>query len=231
MAANSAPVSLRALLGGHERGSAPLDQDEDEDAAIPAAAVRAIVDAGARLDQLGWVPATSGNISLRLEDGRIAITRSGCHKGFLVAEDVMLVDGDGAALTAGRPSAETLLHCQIYREQPAIGAVVHGHSIAATVLSMRLPGGIVLSDYEVLKAFAGIRSHDTHVEIPVFDNDQDIPRLADRIAPHFAAGMPGGYVIRGHGAYGWGGDMPTALARLEALEFLLACELERMRLR
>jgi methylthioribulose-1-phosphate dehydratase len=43
--------------------------------------------------------------------------------------------------------------------------------------------------------------------------------------------MPGGYIIRGHGVYAWGPDVPTALARLEALEFLLACELERTRLK
>jgi methylthioribulose-1-phosphate dehydratase len=222
MAANASPVSLSALLAGHDRASCLIDDQDDDDSAIPAAAVRLIVDAGTRLDQRGWVPATSGNISLRLPDGRIAITRSGCHKGFLAADDVMLVDTAGTPLTAGRPSAETLLHCQIYREQHSVGAVLHGHSVAATVLSMHLAGGIVLSDYEVLKAFSGIRSHDVHVAIPVFDNDQDIPRLARTIAPHFSTGMPGGYVIRGHGAYAWGA---------EAREFLLACELERMRLR
>jgi methylthioribulose-1-phosphate dehydratase len=38
-----------------------------------------------------------------------------------------------------------------------------------------------------------------------------------------------GYLIRGHGAYVWGPDMDVALARLEGLEFLLACALERRR--
>ena len=35
-----------------------------------------------------------------------------------------------------RPGAETLLHCQIYRDLMSEGAVVHGHSVPATVLSM-----------------------------------------------------------------------------------------------
>ena len=39
-----------------------------------------------------------------------------------------------------------------------------------------------------------------------------------------------GYLIRGHGVYVWGPSMDGALARLEALEFLLCCELERRRL-
>jgi methylthioribulose-1-phosphate dehydratase len=224
------PLSLSGLLGGHDRplpGSLP----PDDNGPVPAHAVHAIVQAGQRMDQRGWVPATAGNLSLRLEDERIAITRSGCHKGFLTPADIMLVDPDGDALTEARPSAETPLHCQIYREDPAAGAVLHGHSIAATVLSIHLPADIVLTNYEVLKAFQGIRTHQTSIRVPVFDNDQDIARLASVIAPHFASGLPGGYLIRGHGAYSWGPDMPTALARLEALEFLLACELERTKLR
>ena len=45
--------------------------------AVPAWAVDAIVRAGRRMDRRGWVPATSGNIRVRLDDGDIAITRSG----------------------------------------------------------------------------------------------------------------------------------------------------------
>lgn len=41
---------------------------------------------------------------------------------------------------------------------------------------------------------------------------------------------PPGYLIRGHGVYVWAEDMPGALLRLEALEFMLACELEARRL-
>jgi methylthioribulose-1-phosphate dehydratase len=46
-----------------------------------AAAAQEIVQAGQRLDARGWVPATAGNISRRLPDGRIAITRSGVPQG------------------------------------------------------------------------------------------------------------------------------------------------------
>ncbi|MDE2197937.1 MAG: methylthioribulose 1-phosphate dehydratase [Rhodospirillales bacterium] len=207
-------------------------------AGVPAWAVSAIVEAGARMHACGWVPATAGNISVRLDDGRIAITRSGVHKAFLDAEGVMLVDAAGTSQTAGaRPSAETLLHCQIYRLFAAAGAVVHGHSVAATVLSMARPGPIVLAGYEMLKVFEGCRTHEVPLEIPVFDNDQDIARLCGVAEPRLAA-MLGGtasrplcYVIRGHGCYAWGPDLDTALARLEGLEFLLACELAKGTLR
>ena len=227
MSAGVAPLSLRDLLGGHDD---PREETVGDSQVAPRHVTQAIIDAGRRLDHHGWVPASAGNLSQRLEDGRIAITRSGCHKGLLEPDDIMLVDVDGTPLSAARPSAETLLHCQIYREVPSAGAVLHGHSVAATVLSRSDGRDILLRDYEVLKAFGAVRSHASALCVPLFDNDQDIGRLAAVIAPHFAAGMPAGYVIRGHGAYAWGPDLPTAMVRLEALEFLLACELEARRL-
>jgi methylthioribulose-1-phosphate dehydratase len=199
---------------------------------IPAWASDAIIEAASRMDLRGWVPATAGNLSVRLDAGRIAITRSGRHKGFLEADDLMVVDHTGAALTPNaRPSAETLLHCQLYQMFPDINAVLHGHSVAATVLSMVAEDSIDFSDYEVLKAFDGQGTHAVTLSLPVLDNDQDMPRLTERLRPLLQAGAPMGYVLRGHGAYAWGPDMKTAAVRLEALEFLLTCELERRKLR
>jgi methylthioribulose-1-phosphate dehydratase len=194
--------------------------------AVPDWAATEIIDAGQRMDALGWVRATAGNISVRVAADRIAVTRSGCHKGFLSPDDVMLVDLDGRAITPARPSAETLLHCQLYRMFPDTGAVLHGHSVAATVLTMVQPGSLVLGGYEVLKAF-GFGTHDAEAVLPVFDNAQDMAELAGRVAPALEAGAPLGYALRGHGVYAWGPDMQTARARLEALEFLLECEIRR----
>lgn len=205
---------------------AAADGTPIEKPVVPAWAADEIVEAGRRMDALGWVRATAGNLSVRAAADRIAITRSGCHKGFLTPDDVMLVDLEGRALTPARASAETLLHCQLYRMFPEVGAVLHGHSVAATVLTMTRPGGLVFSGYEVLKAF-GFATHEVEATLPVFDNAQDIAELAERMAPTLEAGAPLGYALRGHGVYAWGPDMATARARLEALEFLLACELER----
>jgi methylthioribulose-1-phosphate dehydratase len=200
----------------------------DAPGAIPPAIATEIIEAGRRMDALGWLRATAGNLSARVTEECVAITRSGCHKGFLTPDDVMLVDLAGRAITPARPSAETLLHCQLYRMFPHVGAVLHGHSVAASVLTLAQPGSLVFRDYEVLKAF-GFTTHDAEAVLPVFDNAQDIAALAERIAPTLEAGAPLGYALRGHGVYAWGPDMPTARARLEALEFLLACELERRR--
>jgi len=203
-------------------------------ASIPESATDAIRAAGRRMDSLGWVPATAGNISLRLPGDRVAITRSGFHKGFIPEDGVMAVDLDGRPEDCNlRPSAETGLHCGIYRRFPAAGAALHGHSVPATVLSRLAGTSIPLAGYELLKAFPGLPTHEAAIRLPVLDNDQDIDRLQARVTQAWDADpdAPPGYLIRGHGLYVWADDMPGALMRLEALEFMLACELETRRLR
>ena len=212
-----------------------MDMGEDTRAPFAAApewAVEAIAAAGRRLYAQGLAQATSGNISVRVDDGTLALTRSGTHKGFLGADQVMLVDLAGRPRGPGKPSAETALHCQIYRLFASAGAVVHAHSVPGTVLSMAGGGAIAFSGYELLKAFPGQPTHDATVALPVLDNDQDIPRLAEAVEKLLRRGeAPLGYMIRGHGSYVWGADMAQALAQVEGLEFLLACELERRKLR
>ncbi|WP_459697610.1 methylthioribulose 1-phosphate dehydratase [Acidisoma sp. C75] len=213
----------------------PIEPSPAAGCAVPRAIAEALVAVGLRMDARGWVPATAGNLSARLTPDRLAITRSGAHKGFLTPEDIMAVDLAGESLTPGlKPSAETLLHCQLYALFPGVGAVLHGHSVAATALTMARPEAaeIRLDGYEVLKAWGEtITSHEVSVPLPVIANDQDMPRLAAQIAPLLRAGRaPIGYVLRGHGVYVWGADIKAALYRLEALEFLLAVEIERRKL-
>jgi methylthioribulose-1-phosphate dehydratase len=194
-----------------------------------AAAAASLAEAGQRMDARNWVPGSAGNLSLRLDAETIAITRSGVHKGRLKPADIIEVGLDGHALEQGiKPSAETLLHCQLYRLFPPVGAVLHGHSVAATVLSMA--GEIIFTGYEIVKAF-GFATHEVDVSLPVFENDQDIARLARVIEPELVENPPIGYVIRGHGVYAWGTSVEHAFWRLEALEFLLTCELERRRIK
>jgi len=189
-------------------------------------AAEQLIAAGARLHQQGMVPATSGNFSIRLADGRIAMTVSGRHKGALTRADIMSLSAAGVPLDAQQPSAECGLHLQIYRHDPAAAAILHPHSPAATVISRQRQGELQLTGYELLKALPGISSHTATVTIPIFDNDQDIPRLAARVADWMANHDPTpAYLIAGHGFYTWGANIDAALRQVEALEFLFDCEL------
>ena len=190
-----------------------------------------IIAAGRRLDARELAPATSGNYSVRLSDGRIAVTVSGRHKGRLGPDDVMVVSADGVALEDKKPSAETGLHTQLYRRYPHVNAILHVHTVPVVTLTRHLPRAdeIVLRDYEMLKAFPGITTHQAAVAIPVFENSQDIPALSREVDRRLQ--NPPAYLIRGHGAYGWGKSMDEAERVIEALEHLLSCEIEALRLR
>jgi methylthioribulose-1-phosphate dehydratase len=193
---------------------------------IPQAGIASLVAAGRLFHQRGWVPGTAGNFSVRLDGKSLAVTTSGRHKGELAADDFMRVDLQGRPLDTGqRASAETLLHCQRYRHSPQTGAVLHTHSPASTVLS-RKHDSLRLSGYELLKIFEGIQTHETVVEVPVFENDQDIARLSRVVDAHMKTGRAAhAYLIRGHGLYAWGPTVDEARHRVEALEFLFECEL------
>lgn len=186
---------------------------------------QALIKAGRFIDSRGWVPATSGNFSARLADGSLAITVSGCHKGRLTPNDIMRVDADGRSLDGRTPSAETLLHTALYRRYPAVGAVLHPHSPGAILLSRLQAEPVELENHELLKALDGVRTHRIRVTIPIFPNDQDIPRLAG-VVDDWLERRPDtrAYIIASHGFYTWGASVEVALRQLEALEFLFDIE-------
>jgi methylthioribulose-1-phosphate dehydratase len=186
-----------------------------------------IVAAGRYIHQLGWVPATSGNFSARIDDTRIAITVSGKHKGYLCSDDIMQVGLQGQSLDGKKPSAETLLHTTLYQRDSDVGAVLHPHSPASTLISRLVKDRLVLENYELLKAFPHIKTHESRVIIPIFPNDQNIARLALQVDAYMDAHADVvGYIIEGHGFYTWGASMNDALRHVEALEFLFNQELQ-----
>lgn len=193
-----------------------------------------IARAGNELAARGWTPATSGNFSMRIDEDTIAVTVSGRDKGALLPQDVMAIGLDGQPVdTSSRPSAETALHLQLYRRLPETGAVLHTHSPNQTVASRLFAkdGVITLQGWELQKALTGYTSHESRVDVPVFSNSQDMADIERNVAAWLDEAWPlYAYLIAGHGLYTWGRDMPEARRHLEALEFLLACELDLKRL-
>ena len=197
---------------------------------IHEAALAELVAFGGFASERDWVPATSGNFSRRLDEHHIAITRSGVDKGKLGPDDVVIVP-----LSGPRPSgvsAETPLHVARYRADKTIGAVVHIHSLAATVLSRAFAkhGAIELHGFEMHKALRGYTTHDSMVHVPIFANAQDTEQLAQTIESSLKKDGVPGYLLAGHGLYAWGATMTEARRHVEGLEFLLRCSLEERRL-
>lgn len=199
-----------------------------------AARADAIANTARELSALGWTPATSSNFSMRIDADHAAITISGRHKGRLERDDIMLIDLHGNAVgTDARPSAETALHTQVYRHWPEMNAVLHTHSRTQSVASRWFAGdgAIRLQGWELQKAITGYNTHESTLEIPVFPNTQHMPELVAQVDAWLDAGKPlHAYLINGHGIYTWGRDMAEAQRHLEALEFLLACELDLKKL-
>jgi methylthioribulose-1-phosphate dehydratase len=191
-------------------------------------AAEQLVWAGRRFDARGWVLGTSGNFSVVTERDplRLAITQSATFKGELRTDHILEMD-ERAAIHRGseraRPSAEALLHVEIVRARQA-GAVLHTHSIWSTLLSdvHGDQGGFAIEGYEMLKGLEGVRTHQHREWLPIVENDQDMSRLSgvvrDVLDRHTDAH---GFLIRRHGLYTWGEDLPQALRHVEIIEFLL----------
>lgn len=179
----------------------------------------------ATLASLGWMRATSGNLSavVQRDPLRLAVTASGLDKGELTAADYVVVDERGAAVPGqtGRPSAEAALHARVAAVSGA-GAVIHVHPPLAVVAAARWPDGIDLENLEMLKALE--IPADSRVVLPVIENSQDMDVLGDRWAAAFEPTVPA-VVVAGHGLYAWGAHLRQARHHIEAVESLLQIRL------
>ena len=185
--------------------------------------VRALCAVGAFFHQQGWSRATSSNYSVVLSRDplRLLITASGKDKSALTPADFVIVDERGRPVDPqdNKPSAETLLHVAA-AERPGVGAVLHTHSVWATVLSDICydAGAVTIEGYEMQKGLAGITTHESKVTVPIFENTQEIPKLAEQVRRSPA--IQHAYLIRRHGLYTWGATLEEAKRHVETLEFL-----------
>ncbi len=175
----------------------------------------------------GWSVGTSSNYSVVIQRDplELAVTASGKDKGQLSRCNFVRLDQTGQPTTHRQPksSAETMLHV-VLAKLPGVGSILHTHSIWGTLLSDHHfeRGGFEIAGYEMLKGLEGIPTHDTSVWIPIFDNTQNIPELANEVSTVLNSGseMTHAFLIRNHGLYTWGKDVFTARRHIEVLEFL-----------
>jgi methylthioribulose-1-phosphate dehydratase len=180
-----------------------------------------------------WFPATSGNLSIKVSDEPLTflVTASGMDKRKRTNKDFLLVDlnGQPAEETHLKPSAETLLHVEVYNRTNA-GCCLHVHTVDNNVISdIYFPKGeIVFQKQEIIKAF-GIWEEDATFTVPIIYNYAHIPTLAEAFVPHIK-GDAGAVLIQNHGITVWGRTPLEAKRYLEACEFLFSYELKRLTL-
>jgi methylthioribulose-1-phosphate dehydratase len=176
------------------------------------------------LHRRGWCDGTGGNFSVVVEQEplRLLMAPSGVDKGSVQAQDLIEVNRNGDVIRGvGRASAETLLHLRII-DCCGAGAVLHTHSLSATLLSRTelQRGSVCLEGWEMLKGLKGVTTHDTNVNVPIIDNNQDLQKLSESAAMRLSE-APYGLLVAGHGLYAWGNDLSEARRHTEILEFLL----------
>ena len=92
-----------------------------------------IVRFGRMLHQRGYVAATDGNLSVRLDHETILSTPTSMSKGMLEPEDLVVVDMRGKRVTGRRNvSSEIGMHLLIYSLRPDAHGIVHAHPPTAT---------------------------------------------------------------------------------------------------
>lgn len=176
-----------------------------------------------------WFPGTSGNLAIRVSDDPLTflVTASGRDKRKRTNEDFVLVDATGQLIgeQSGKPSAETLLHVEIFNNTNATCSL-HVHTVDNNVISelYAAKGHVTFTGQEIIKAL-GYWEETARVRIPIIENHADIPMLARAFATHVTSDA-GAVLIRNHGITVWGETPAAAKRYLEAYEFLFSYSLK-----
>ena len=169
----------------------------------------AIVLACHRLYEKGFVTATDGNVSARLECGNILVTPTALNKGQVGESDLVELKPDGTAVTLSRkPSTEIDMHLFIYRERPDVQSVVHAHPPHATgFATARIPLTACLFP-EVIVGLGAIplASYAT----------PSTPEVAGSLAPHIKTADA--ILLANHGVVTCGIDVQDAYFKMEKVE-------------
>ncbi|WP_256814727.1 methylthioribulose 1-phosphate dehydratase [Cytobacillus sp. Bac17] len=187
-----------------------------------------LADIKEELAERDWFMGTSGNLAIKVSSHplQFLVTASGKDKRKRTDEDFLLVDeyGHPAGETHLKPSAETLLHSEIYRRTKA-ECSLHVHTIDNNVISEIYgdQAAVTFKGQELIKAFDKWEE-DAVLEIPIIPNHAHIPTLAKCFSSHVYEDS-GAVLIRNHGITVWGRTSFEAKKILEASEFLFRYQL------
>ncbi len=172
---------------------------------------RQIVAAARRLHAQGLMPGPAGNLSARVDEGRVLVVPSGVPKAGLQPEELLVVTLEGevvSGIKGMKPTSELPMHLEVYRRRPEVGAVVHAHPAASVALTLAgvslakpvLPEAVLLLGEVPTTAYATPSTPENRTAIAKWIAEHDVILLAR------------------HGALTVGHTVEEAVVKMEALE-------------
>lgn len=155
-----------------------------------------------------YVVASDGNVSARLDDGRVIATPTMTCKGRTTEDMLAVTDLEGRPLNDRRASSELAMHLLIYRERPDVMAVCHAHPPNGTAFAVAgLPiDQPILSEVILTLGCVPIAEYGT-------PSTEELTDAMRPLVKHHNA-----LLMANHGAVAYGADLWQAFDRLETLE-------------
>jgi L-fuculose-phosphate aldolase len=168
-----------------------------------------IVEVGRRLYARGYTASNDGNISVRLDEGRLLMTPKSVCKGFMSVDMMCITDLEGRKLAGERdPSSEMKMHLEVYRHRPDVRAVVHAHPPIATGFAV---AGVPLDRAVLAEVVTTLGS------VPIAEyatpSTNELPAAVRKyVKTH------DGMLLANHGALTMGTDVFAAYYKMETIE-------------
>jgi L-fuculose-phosphate aldolase len=170
---------------------------------------REIIRFGTMLHHLGFIAATDGNLSVRLDEERILVTPTGIPKGMMRPADLVTVDIRGRKLKGSRDATSELgMHLLIYRLRPDVRGIVHAHPCTATGFAA---AGLALNQPLVCEVVIGLGL------IPLAPygtpGTSELEKTLEPLVPQYDA-----ILMANHGVVTYGADLQSAYLKMETVE-------------
>ena len=169
----------------------------------------------------GWVANHDGNLSVRLDGGRVLCTPTALSKRLVTEDLLVIVDLEGRKLSGQmRPFSEIGLHLIAYRERPELSAVVHAHPPTST--------GFALAGVSMETAISPEAVVSLGAGVPTVPYAPPGASAEAALRPYIR--RCDAALLANHGVISWGPDLETAFLRMELVEHLARCQLVALQL-
>jgi methylthioribulose-1-phosphate dehydratase len=176
--------------------------------------------------QRQWLPFSSGLFSIRTSEHSALFTAAEKDKNELSPADLISYHWT----SQNQPDTATAIHQFLYQQSPQHKVILQTHGLQATVFSRLIKADQHLFvGYELQNLVAASAEQRSCCPLAILD-PQNTELTLQELHQRFAREtLPHAFLIRGHGLYIWGDSIDSAKRHLDTWQFLIACELERIK--